>query len=167
MNFFSFSFSFISFLPPQAKAFSNFPKFQSFTTSTHFHTLPPTSTINAPPSLSLPWPAKWPKEGHSSPPPLCKNPPLFYLIASPLQIQTLFKHFLYILFPFSSLHQRDCLHQFPPPSQPQPPTPKFHLGHHLHLNHYYFGLGSYLSSSVISPWINCRPRPFGTRKASN
>ena len=87
---FPFSFFLISFLPPQPQVFSIFPKFQIFskiTTSTHFHQLPPTSSFNASLSLSLPWPAKWPREGTTHPPLFAQNPLSITLFTPPLQNQ--------------------------------------------------------------------------------
>jgi len=74
---FLFPFSLFLFLPPQS---TRIP-FSKIPTIPKFHFLPHTSTnflINAPLSLSLPWPAKWPKEGHLILSYLQK-PPLFYI----------------------------------------------------------------------------------------
>ena len=80
-NFLSF-FLFLNFLPSSTTtSFSIFPKFQFSPklqpphNSTNSHLLPHLMHL----SLSLPWPAKWPRRGTPIPSPICNKPPLIYI----------------------------------------------------------------------------------------
>ena len=99
---FLFPFSLIHFLPPQAKVFL----FSKIPLIPHSHLLPHLISL----FLSLPWPAKWPSEGHltlslsssywlgedTSSLPIYTKPLSSILIPLPSQIPILYKFLFYI-----------------------------------------------------------------------
>ena len=142
----SFSFSLFPYFLPSS---TNHKTFQN---SNKLHTLPPTSSL-MPLFLSLFHGRPWLAKRNTSPILFTQNPLSSTLIAPPLQIQILYKLFLFLSLFFFLLHFTKELS-----------FTIFLL--HLNLNHQLqnttrssypsqtttaFGLGSYLSSSIISP----------------
>ena len=72
-------------LPSQTTWFSQFSKIPFLQISKESHSLPLNSFLITTHSLSLPWPAKWPGEGHLTLSFLAKTPLSSILIPLPLQ----------------------------------------------------------------------------------
>ena len=104
MNFFPFSFSFIS-LSPQPQIFPIFPKIQISSKIPTPHNLTNLHLMHL--SLSLPWPAKWPRRGTPIPLLFAKTPFTTILLHLLHKIPIIFKLFLYILLLFFSTSTKE------------------------------------------------------------